>query len=60
MRVSGPPSAGDRVSQLNDRAAVKKAISGVIKGMYIVLGVYAIVVLAVIYGLYRLLLQALT
>ena len=37
-----------------------KAISGVIKGMYIVLGVYAIVVLAVIYSLYRLLLQALT
>ncbi len=54
-----PPPA-TAFPNLNDRAAVKKAISGVIKGMYIVLGVYAIVVLAVIYGLYRLLLQALT
>ena len=40
---------------LNDRAAIKQTIGGLIKGAYITLGAYIVVVAAVLYGAYRLL-----
>ena len=52
----GVPQPATEFPNLNDRAAIKKTIGDVIKGMYIVLAGYAVAAAVVIYGLYRLLL----
>ena len=52
----GVPRPTTEFPNLNDRAALKKTIGDIVKGMYIVLAGYAAAGLAVIYALYRLLL----
>jgi Sulfotransferase domain len=52
----GVPQPATEFPNMNDRAAIKKTIGDVIKGMYIVLAGYAVAAAVVIYGLYRLLL----
>ena len=52
----GVPQPATKFPNMNDRAAIKKTIGDVIKGMYVVLAGYAVAAAVVIYGLYRLLL----
>jgi hypothetical protein len=51
----GVPQPETEFPNLNDRAHVKKAIQGVINGMYITLAGYAALVALLLYGAYRLL-----
>ena len=51
----GVPQPQTEFPNLNDRAQVKKAIQGVINGMYITLASYAAVAVFLLYGAYRLL-----
>lgn len=52
----GVPQPDTQFPNLNDRAEIKKTIQGVIKGMYVTLAGYAVVVALAIYGVYRFLL----
>jgi hypothetical protein len=52
----GVPKPATEFPNVNDRAAIKKTIRDVIKGMYIVLAGYAVAAAALIYAIYRLLL----
>ena len=52
----GVPQPDTEFPNLNDRAEIKKTIQGVIKGMYVTLAGYAVVVALAIYGVYRFLL----
>ncbi len=49
----GAPQPDTEFPNLNDRAAIKKTIRGVIKGMYVTLAGYAVVVALLVYGVYR-------
>ena len=51
----GVPQPQSEFPNLNDRTQVKKAIHGVINGMYITLAGYAAVAALLLYGAYRLL-----
>lgn len=51
-RFLGVPEPADPFPNLNDRAAIKKVIGGIIKGAYITLGMYVVGVAAVVGGLW--------
>lgn len=51
-RFLGVPEPAEPFPNLNDRAAIKQVIRGIIKGAYITLGMYTVGAVAVVGGLW--------